>query len=69
MSADEQHPAPPVDVGRNSSDPSPANGSGPAPEALQQIARDMSKAYEVALEVDPRLYFSGRPPMLADQPR
>ncbi|QLQ37517.1 hypothetical protein [Micromonospora robiginosa] len=34
---------------------------GPA-EALRQIARDMAKAYEVALEVNPQLYFSGRTP-------
>ncbi|TDB71870.1 hypothetical protein [Micromonospora sp. KC723] len=69
MSTDDQHAPQPVNVAQGSSDPSPAKGSGPAPEALQQIARDMSKAYEVALEVDPRLYFSGRTPTLANQPR
>jgi hypothetical protein len=41
---------------------------GPVTEALQQIARDMSKAYEVALEVDPQLYFSGRTPALSTAP-
>ncbi|MEU3457689.1 hypothetical protein ABZ671_29430 [Micromonospora sp. NPDC006766] len=40
----------------------------PAAEALQQIARDMSKMYEVALEVDPQLYFSGRTHALATSP-
>ncbi|MGR6321759.1 hypothetical protein Q2K19_16895 [Micromonospora soli] len=43
-------------------------GPDRAAEALRQIAREMSKAYEVALEVDPQLYFSGRTPALATSP-
>ncbi|WP_433494125.1 hypothetical protein ACQP26_24700 [Micromonospora sp. CA-248089] len=49
--------------------PSTEQGRPPTPasraEALRQIARDMAKAYEVALEVDPQLYFSGRSPVIA----
>ncbi|MEU6021613.1 hypothetical protein [Micromonospora sp. NBC_01739] len=43
----------------------------PVPEELRQIAREMSGAYTSALEVDPKLYFSGATPApaLTDHPR
>lgn len=59
MSASDQHPPDTAQVPRLS--------SSPVSEALLQIARDMSKVYEMALEVDPQLYFSGRTPALADR--
>lgn len=45
--------------------PEPAGTHQGPTEALRQIARDMAKAYEVALEVNPQLYFSGRTPAVA----
>ncbi|MFI5836348.1 hypothetical protein ACIA5A_21995 [Micromonospora sp. NPDC051300] len=55
MSVDDQPVPEPVGTHQGRPPSSPA-------EALRQIARDMAKAYEVALEVDPQLYFSGRTP-------
>lgn len=63
MSASDQHA--PESAGRPHVQ---RTGPDPATDALRQIARDMSKAYEVALEVDPKLYFSGRTPVVATSP-
>ncbi|MEV0004002.1 hypothetical protein AB0H28_17185 [Micromonospora sp. NPDC050980] len=63
MSVDDQPVAEPLGTHRGH----PATPSSPA-DALRQIARDMAKAYEVALEVDPQLYFSGRTPTVVTAP-
>ncbi|MFI6133070.1 hypothetical protein [Micromonospora sp. NPDC051141] len=59
----------PVDDQPGPESPGTCHGHLPPPappaEALRQIARDMVKAYEVALEVDPQLSFGGRIPMVA----